>query len=120
NRQDQWGRIGMVVGAKDESYVEDELIDGVRISHGKSLLRTKPEAAAQPDSYFGYGWGSRADQDWYTGKKCAEDSEMLKYFRGYTMACSVLAGMSGSRQCWHDDTVPSYHQDDFYTTNNII
>lgn len=120
NRQDQWGHVGMVVEMQDEVYVEDELIDGVRVSHGKSLLRTQPEESTPPDSYYGFGWGSKADQDWYTGKKCAEDSEMLKYFRGYTMACSVLAGMSGARQCWHDDTVPSYHQDDFYTTNNII
>lgn len=120
NRQDQWGYVGMVVEEQDEVYVEDILVNGVRESHGKSLLRTKPEDAPEPESYYGYGWGSKADQEWYTGKKCVEDSEMLKYFRGYTMACSVLAGMSGARQCWHDDTIPSYHQDDFYTTNNIL
>jgi hypothetical protein len=48
-----------------------------------------------------------------------DSSEMMKYFRGYTMACAVLASMSGARQCWDEDTIPNSH-DDFYTTNNII
>lgn len=120
NRQDPLGGLGMAIEAQDEQYIEDEVdAQGRRTSNGKSLLREEEADAAQPDSYYALGWGGAVDQDWYTGKKCAEDSEMLKYFRGYTMACSVLAGMSGSRQCWHEDTIPNSH-DDFYTSNNII
>lgn len=120
NRYDPWGGVGLAVEYQDEHYTEDLIVDDRRVSHGKSLLREQDEEAEKPESYYGLGWGSAADQDWYTGKKCTDDtSEMMRYFRGYTMACSVLAGMSGSRQCWHDDTIPDSH-DDFYTSNNII
>lgn len=120
NRQDPLGGVGMAIEQQDEKYIEDEVDpEGRRTSNGKSLLREAEEESAKPESYYALGWGGAVDQDWYTGKKCAEDNEMMKYFRGYTMACSVLAGMSGSRQCWHDDTIPNSH-DDFYTSNNII
>lgn len=120
NRQDPLGGLGMAVEAQDEQYIEDEVdAEGRRTSNGKSLLREEEDETTKPDSYYALGWGGAVDQDWYTGKKCADDSEMMKYFRGYTMACSVLAGMSGARQCWHEDTIPNSH-DDFYTSNNII
>ena len=120
NRYDPWSAVGMAVEYQDERYTEDLVVKDRRVSHGKSLLREQNEEEERPDSYYGLGWGGAADQDWYTGKKCTDDtSEMMRYFRGYTMACGVLAGMSGSRQCWHEDTIPDSH-DDFYTSNNII
>lgn len=121
NRQDPWGGIGMAVDEQDPKYAEDPVDEkGRRTSDNRSGLREKPDDEEKPESYYALGWGSTADQEWYTGKKCMDDSsEMMKYFRGYTMACAVLASMSGSRQCWDEDTIPNSH-DDFYTTNNII
>ena len=121
NRQDPWGGVGMAVDELEPQYPEDPIDEkGRRTSDNLSGLREQPDPELEPNSYYGLGWGSAADQDWYTGKKCTDDSsEMMKYFRGYTMACAVLASMSGSRQCWDEDTIPNSH-DDFYTTNNII
>lgn len=126
NRYDPWGRVGMVVQTKDldeqkqkerEQNEQPKIRpDGVPESNGNVL----PDAPENDQSYYALGWGSAVDQDWYTGKKCMDDSsDMMKYFRGYTMACAILASMSGATQCWEKDTVPNSH-DDFYTSNNII
>ena len=120
NRYDPWGQTSMYVEQQDERYVEDQEINGTRTSQGRTsnmLVDTRDDATAE--SYYAAGWGSSVDQDWFTGKKCTEESDMLNNFRVYTMACAALADMSGSRQCWHDDTIPTSHNN-FYTSNNII
>lgn len=62
--------------------------------------------------------GASADQDWYSGKKCTQDNEMLKNFRAYTMACSVDGSFAGSPDCTELDHEGA-HADDFYTSNDI-
>lgn len=135
NRYDPWGRVGMSVQLKDVSddHEKDESqpvpkqpspwgdptkpVDPDRNDGNVNALLDTREL---DDSYYALGWGSKKDQDWYTGKQCANDSDpMMKYFRGYTMACSILASMSGTANCWDRDVFANGH-DDFYTSNNII
>lgn len=140
NRYDPWGQVGMSVELKDPSKEKEEeekkaaeegekntapsgwgsvlptnYEPGRSEGNGNTLL----EPREVEDSYYALGWGSKKDQDWYTGKQCTKDSEMMKYFRGYTMACALLASMSGTTNCWEDSKIANGH-DDFYLTNNII
>lgn len=118
NRADPWGGMGMVVQPKDD----EPLVESG--DEEQSVMSSWPEADKPDeytvrDSYYALGWGGAADQDWYTGKRCTEDSEMLRNFRAYTMACSILADLSGSVECWEPDRNLGSH-DDFYTSNNIL
>ena len=134
DRYDPWGNVGMSVELKDLPEEEEEegssggggspwndpaqeknYANGRNEEGGNTLLQPREVE----DSYYALGWGSKQDQDWYTGKKCAEESEMMKYFRGYTMACGVLASMSGTANCWERDTIANGH-DDFYLGNNVL
>ena len=54
-----------------------------------------------------------------SGRKCAEESNMLNNFRAYTASCRVLAGMSGAKECWHHDSNPTFNSG-FYARNNIL
>ncbi len=123
DRHDPWGSTGMVVEPADTTLADNEDW-GEDTSFMSAMIREeKPDATKTPDSYFALGWGAPEDQDWYTGKRCVDESgtyaEMLKNFRAYTMACNILAGMSGSINCWDDDRKLQSH-DDFFLTNNII
>lgn len=134
DRYDPWGNVGMSVELKDlpeededqgssggggspwnDPAQEKNYANGRNEEGGNTLLQPREVE----DSYYALGWGSKQDQDWYTGKKCAEESEMMKYFRGYTMACGVLASMSGTANCWERDTIANGH-DDFYLGNNVL
>jgi hypothetical protein len=63
--------------------------------------------------------GAKDDQDWYTGKKCMDMSEMLTNFRAYTMLCSVDGSYSGGVDCTDADNSGGY-ADDFFTSNDIL
>lgn len=120
NRYDPWGSVGVAIEEQDYSYIEDPIDHNDRRSYNtRSGYREKPDPETLPASYYALGWGGKEDQRWYTGEKCTDGGEMLKNFRAYTMACGVLASMSGMRQCWHEDAYANAH-DDFYTSNNII
>jgi len=64
--------------------------------------------------------GASADQDWYSGKKCTEQSEELTNFRAYTMMCSVDGTLGGASDCTGDDNSKVNYSDYFYTSNNIL
>jgi len=120
NRYDPWGSVGIAIEEQDYSYVEDPIDNEDRRTYNsRSGYREKPDEKDLPASYYALGWGGADDQDWYTGKKCTQGGDMMENFRAYTMACGVLASMSGSRQCWQEDAYSNSH-DDFYTSNNII
>lgn len=120
NRADPWGGKGMVVQPKEEEAGET---NSLQSSISAWPETDKPDEKNVAESYYALGWGGATDQDWYTGKRCVDDdpryAEMLKNFRAYTMACGILADLSGSVECWDEDKDLEGH-DDFYTSNNII
>ena len=59
------------------------------------------------------------DQDWYSGKKCTEQSEMLTNFRAYTMICSVDGSLSGGIDCTDNDNSGGYNNE-YFTSNDIL
>ncbi len=71
-------------------------------------------------AYMSITEGASADQEWYTGKKCLEESEMLHNFRAYTMLCMIDGSHAGSTDCTETDNDRSYQFDGFYTNNDII
>jgi hypothetical protein len=126
NRTMPWGYVGMKTEYTPEDYSPDEDMGprGVRTyshqNYGRSMQN--PDASTDQDlpwAYYGKAWGSDSDYDWMTGKKCLEESEMLNNFRAYTVMCRALAGMSGTKECWHEDAVPEFNSG-FYPRNNII
>ena len=126
NRTLPWGYVGLQTEHVPEAYSPDEDMSprGVRTySHknydiiGNSTASTAPPEL--PWAYYGLAWGTDDDQEWMSGKKCLEESTMLNNFRAYTVMCRALAGMSGSRECWHEDATPDFNSG-FYPRNNII
>jgi hypothetical protein len=120
NRQDPWGRSAMVVhreGLSDEDKEkrhQDNDANGNKVgSNGGDEYELHQTA-----SYMSVYEGASADQDWYTGKKCLEDSEELQNFRSYTMACSVDGSFAGAPDCTEADH-QNFYTDDFYTSNDI-
>jgi hypothetical protein len=124
NRQHSWGTIGMAVAHREKIYAPDgrDPFDPERRTYSGTSIEYEDKQST-PDlpsvSSFGVAWGSSVDQEWMSGKKCLESSEMLSNFRAYTAACRVLAGMSGARECWHEDAEPTFHSG-FFPRNNII
>ena len=128
NRKDPWGSIGLATEYQDEKYTpdaEDKTKNPVRRTYGGTYIEymdssddpTKKREV--PSAYYGRAWGSTVDQDWMSGRKCAEESNMLNNFRAYTASCRVLAGMSGAKECWHHDSNPTFNSG-FYARNNIL
>lgn len=124
NREDPWGRSAMVV--RREPISEEEKTERLK-------YRTIDNKPADPDNdrgdpyemvvenaYMSVTEGAAADREWYTGKKCLEESEMLHNFRAYTMLCMVDGSHSGATDCTGDDKDLSYQFDGFYTNNDII
>ena len=124
DREYSWGTIGMAVSHVEKPHITDKRdpFDPARRTYS-GISSDYSDRPAQPvvptTSTFGVSWGSSVDQDWMSGKKCLETSDMLSNFRAYTAACRVLAGMSGAKECWHEDAEPTFHSG-FYPRNNII
>lgn len=125
NRQDPWGRSGIAVHYKslspDEKVEkEKDKIDGIiAVSPYDSgdPYQQSPDGIALPSIVE----GASADQDWYTGKKCLEESEELQYFRAYTMLCSVDGSLSGAADCTDNDNINrANYSDAFYLNNDVL
>ena len=122
NRKDPWGRSGLDVRREELSEDEKEERRKSKDADGNQILSTGKGSEyerKQTASYMSVTEGAKADQDWYTGKKCLEDSEMLRNFRAYTMMCSVDGSFAGSLDCTEKDKAGAY-TDDFYTSNDIL
>lgn len=120
-RKDPWGASALAV-----DWAPPEFDHNPEYYYGKDVY-SMYENTFDPDdsgdtatSYYAAGAGSKIDQDWYTGKNCLEDNNMINNFRAYTLACSVLASMSGSRECWNVDEEPHDMPNDFFLTNDIL
>jgi hypothetical protein len=121
NRQDPWGRSALDVRREELSQDEKDKRRLSKDPDGNQI--TKDNAGSeyerpQTASYVAVTEGAKADQDWYTGKKCLDDNEMMTNFRAYTMACSVDGSFAGALDCTEKDRAGSY-TDSFYTSNDI-
>jgi hypothetical protein len=121
NRKDPWGGYALAVEPAEDTYKPNP-----QYVYGKDSYAAEEEQARRagtgetPDSYYAIASGPLVDQDWYTGVNCLKDNAMIDNFRAYTLACSVLASMSGSRECWQEDEVPHDLPDDFYLSNDVL
>lgn len=125
NRLDPWGRSAVYMrydGLSDEEKSNrnsDRTPDGVAIN---------PNNSSDPNQKYGDGIptmavnATQSDLDWYTGKKCTrmtDQTQMLQYFRIYTMLCSVDGSMAGIIDCTEPDRGNNY-TDPFYLSNDIL
>lgn len=125
NREAPWGRTSMAV--RYEELSQDEKAErrkhitdsGIHTSEYKGEPDELNIADDKKSAYMAVWEGASADQDWYTGKKCLEESEMLKNFRAYTMMCMVDGSYAGSTDCTEDDRA-KYYFDGFYHNNDIL
>lgn len=125
NRQDPWGRSGVAV--RREGLPEKEVRDRLdnRTSSGQTFDPNNPGSPYETipaGAYMSITEGAKADQDWYTGKKCADPfDEMVRYFRAYTMLCSVDGSLSGAVDCTYpDNSNATAYSNPYYTSNNIL
>ncbi len=122
NRQDPWGRSGIHVVYSDIPKDERDKRIAARGPDGQILSqsdRGDPYQRISISAHAAVVEGTSIDQDWYSGKKCTEQSEMITNFRAYTMMCSVDGSLSGGVDCTDTDRSNSY-SDDFYMTNDIL
>ncbi|OGL23944.1 hypothetical protein A2791_03530 [Candidatus Saccharibacteria bacterium RIFCSPHIGHO2_01_FULL_46_30] len=123
NREDPWGRSAMVVRREELSEKEKEEIRGKTDVNGYPLDGNENAKSENDkkyvDSYMSITEGSAQDQDWYTGKKCLEESEMMNNFRAYTMMCSVDGSYANIEDCTMTDREREA-QDSFYQNNDIL
>lgn len=122
NREDPWGRSGIAV--RREGLDEDEKAErrNTKDKNGNPITNNDngdPNELIIKSNYMAVTEGASADQEWYTGKKCLEDSEMLRNFRAYTMMCSVDGSHSGALDCTEQDRAEVYF-DGFYNNNDVI
>lgn len=125
NRQDPWGRSGIALHRgklskeEREKRTKDKNVNLDAISPRDSGDPYQPTLGTP---YVSIQEGAKADQDWYTGKKCLEESEELQNFRAYTMACSVDGSMSGGTDCTDLDNNyrAGYANNGFFLNNDIL
>ena len=126
NRLDPWGRSAIYMrydGLTDEQKKQrEEKVGNNNEALGRDYL-------GDPNQKFAGGIptmavnATQSDLDWYTGKKCTrmtDQAEMLRYFRVYTMLCSVDGSMSGIVDCTEPDNSLSSYTDPFYLTNDVL
>ncbi len=124
NRQDPWGRSAMHIQYErlpDDvvEYRRDDKKNGVEPV--SPLDRGDPYEVIPLIGFPAITEGASSDQDWYTGKKCTEQSEMLTNFRAYTMLCSVDGSLAGTPDCTYPDhSNVASTSNAFYTSNNIL
>ena len=123
DREYSWGTIGMVTPQIETPYTPDarDPFNPERRTYSGSepTAQQRNRTATSLVGTYGIAWGSSIDQEWQTGEKCLESSDMLGNFRAYTAMCRVLAGMSGTYECWHEDASPTF-KTGFYPRNDII
>lgn len=123
NRVNKWGRTGVVTitpkqlavlknaaSLKGMQGIDSEAVNQLIKMAGVQSILTVPAVSE----------GAKADQDWYTGKKCTENSEELTNFRAYTLMCSVDGSLAGTDDCTGEDSSQVNYSDAFYTANNIL
>ena len=124
NRQDPWGRSAMHVTYRELSEEEQQK----RLKDKKGGIEPfSPYDSGDPYQVIPIGGypsiteGAASAQDWYTGKKCTEQSEMLTNFRAWTMICSVDGSLSGGTDCTDlDNATAANYSDAFYLHNDIL
>lgn len=120
-RHDPWGASALAVDWSPPEYQPNSQYYYGRDIYAMYEDPSDPSGTADtPSSYYAAGAGSQIDQDWYSGKNCLDDNPMIDNFRAYTLACSTLASMSGSRECWDVDEEPHGMPNDFFLTNDIL
>lgn len=122
NREDPWGRSAMAVRREGLDEDEKEERRKTKDQNGNPISTNDngdPNELVIKSAYMSITEGGKGDQEWYTGKKCLEDSEMLRNFRAYTMMCSVDASHSGALDCTEKDRA-QYYFDGFYNNNDIL
>lgn len=124
NRQDPWGRSAVHV---DYKQLSDDEIQRRRSVKKDGIEAISPNDPGNPYSkipVIGYPSiveGAEADQDWYTGKKCVEQSEMLTNFRAYTMICSIDGTLAGSLDCSQpDNEYGASYLNPYFMSNDIL
>ncbi len=124
NRADPWGRSAIHV---QYASLSDEEIQKRRADKRGGIEpisiydRGDPYAKIPIVGFQSIVEGAAADQDWYTGKKCTEQSEMLTNFRAYTMICSVDGSLAGSVDCTHpDNQAGASYLNPYYMSNDIL
>lgn len=125
NRQDPWGRSAMAVHRERLSDQQIKDIQKNQTSDGEAIDPTgagDPYATTSTGAYLAITEGSKSDQDWYTGKKCTDESDdMVRKFRAYTMLCSIDGSLAGSVDCsYADNSFGAAYSNPFYTTNDIL
>jgi hypothetical protein len=124
NRRDPWGRSSVAIHWNDLSNEEriKRLAD-----KANGIDPVSPSDSGDPyEQSAGFlsaaiTEGASQDQDWYTGKKCLEQSDELTNFRAFTMLCSVDGSLSGGVDCTDNDNYyGSGYANDFYTSNDIL
>lgn len=124
NRQDPWGRSAVATLRTQLPDAVQRMRQADKDGNGNPI---SPSDRGDPYQIIGVGYypavseGASADQDWYSGKKCTEQSEELTNFRAYTMICSVDGSLSGAVDCTSSDNsnVAGYG-DSYYTSNDIL
>ena len=122
NRQDPWGRTGFATVRTGLSAEErKKRNDNGDVNTGQAIGNDTGSPTEQRADMprMAVTEGGSADQDWYTGKKCLEQSEELFNFRAYTMMCSVDGSFAGAYDCTEPDSSDRY-TDDYITSNNIL
>jgi hypothetical protein len=124
NRQDPWGRSAIHVESRPltdqerQKRLSDKTNDLEAISPNDS---GDPYADIRFAGYPAVTEGTSQDQDWYTGKKCLEQSEELTNFRAYTLLCSVDGSLSGGVDCTDpDNSRIATYSNDFFSSNDIL
>lgn len=126
NRLDPWGRSAI-------SARYDGLSDKEKEERNSKLFQDGvPASPDNPGSPYQKYAGSlptmavtatKADQDWYSGKKCTrftDQPQMLQYFRAYTTLCSVDGSMADIVDCTEPDRATGNYSDPFYLNNDIL
>ena len=124
NRQDPWGRSAVATLRTELPDQAQRQRQADKDGNGNAV---SPADRGDPYQVIGVGYypavseGASADQDWYSGKKCTEQSEELTNFRAYTMICSVDGSLSGAVDCTKSDNSNwAGYGDSFYTSNDIL
>lgn len=125
NRLDPWGRSAVYMRYDGLSDEDKASRNEVRNQNGEA---TSPDNPGDPNQKYASGIptmavnATQSDLDWYTGKKCTrmtDQTQMLQYFRVYTMLCSVDGSMAGIIDCTEPDRGNNY-TDPFYLSNDIL
>ena len=64
---------------------------------------TDKREAAWGAQFEPYNQGSQRDQEWYSGRQCLKDTNMMRNFRMWTNYCLQIGTMNGTLNCYSKD-----------------